>query len=173
MASVHDRLERVRKPRVHITYKVETGGAEVVRELPFVVGVLGDFIGDPNPDKPMKPLTERSFVTIDKDNFDHVMSSLSPNIKMRVENTLANDGSEMAVDLSFNALEDFEPTQVVNRVPQLKTLLDTRNKLRDLMAKADRSVELEDTLEAILRDKSGLANISGLLGKDAADKKEE
>jgi type VI secretion system protein ImpB len=173
MASVHDRLERVRKPRVHITYKVETGGAEVVRELPFVVGVLGDFIGDPNPDKPMKPLTERSFVTIDKDNFDHVMSSLSPNIKMRVENTLANDGSEMAVDLSFNALEDFEPAKVVNRVPQLKSLLDTRNKLRDLMAKADRSVELEDTLEAILRDKSGLANISGLLGQDAADKKEE
>ncbi|MEI9982389.1 MAG: type VI secretion system contractile sheath small subunit [Aliidongia sp.] len=172
MASVHDRLERVRKPRVHITYKVETGGAEVVRELPFVVGVLGDFIGDPNPDKPVKPLTDRSFVTIDKDNFDHVMSSLSPNLKLRVENTLADDGSEMAVDLTFNSLDDFDPTHVVNRVPQLKKLLDTRNKLRDLMAKADRSVELEDTLEAILRDKSGLSNLSSLLDKDGAEKKE-
>ena len=172
MASVHDRLERVRKPRVHITYKVETGGAEVVRELPFVVGVLGDFIGDPNPDKPMKPLTDRSFVTIDKDNFDHVMSSLSPNLKLRVENTLADDGSEMAVDLTFNSLDDFDPTHVVNRVPQLKKLLDTRNKLRDLMAKADRSVELEDTLEQILRDKSGLPNLSSLLDKDGAEKKE-
>ena len=163
MASVHDRLERVRKPRVHITYKVETGGAEVVRELPFVVGVMGDFIGDPNPEKPAKPLTDRSFVTIDKDNFDHVMQSLSPSLKLRVDNTLADDGSEMAVDLTFNGLEDFEPGQVVKRVPQLNKLLQTRNKLRDLMAKADRSIELEDTLEQMLRDKSGLPNLSTLL----------
>ena len=165
MASVHDRLERVRKPRVHITYKVETGGAEVVRELPFVVGVMGDYMGDPNPDKPAKPLTDRSFVTIDKDNFDHVMQSLSPSLKLRVDNTLADDGTEMAVDLTFNALEDFDPAQVVKRVPQLKKLLDTRNKLRDLMAKADRSVELEDTLEQMLRDKDGLPNLSNLLDK--------
>jgi type VI secretion system protein ImpB len=166
MASVHDRLERVRKPRVHITYKVETGGAEVVRELPFVVGVMGDFIGDPNPEKPTKPLTDRSFVTIDKDNFDHVMQSLSPSLKLRVDNTLADDGSEMAVDLTFNGLEDFEPGQVVKRVPQLNKLLETRNKLRDLMAKADRSVELEDTLEQMLRDKSGLPNLSNLLDSE-------
>ena len=173
MASVHDRLERVRKPRVHITYKVETGGAEVVRELPFVVGVMGDFIGDPSPDKPAKPLTDRSFVTIDKDNFDHVMQSLSPSLKLRVDNTLADDGSEMAVDLTFNSMEDFEPTNVVNRVPQLKALLDTRNKLRDLMSKADRSTELEDTLEAILKDKAALPNLSSILGTEGGEKKED
>jgi type VI secretion system protein ImpB len=173
MASVHDRLDRVRKPRVHITYKVETGGAEVVRELPFVVGVLGDFIGDPNPDKPMKPLTDRSFTTIDKDNFDSVMKSLSPSLKLRVDNTLGGDNTEIAVDLTFNSLEDFEPTKVVNQVPQLKRLLDTRNKLRDLMAKADRSMELEDTLDKILNDKSALPNLSSLLGAEGGEKKED
>ena len=165
MASVHDRLERVRKPRVHITYKVETGGAEVVRELPFVVGVMGDFIGDPNPEKPTKPLTDRSFVTIDKDNFDHVMQSLSPSLKLRVDNTLADDGSEMAVDLTFNGLDDFEPGQVVKRVPQLNKLLETRNKLRDLMAKADRSEQLETLLERVLQNEADLKSLAASLDK--------
>ncbi len=93
------------------------------------------------------------------------MQSLSPSLKLRVENTLADDGSEMAVDLSFNGLDDFEPGQVVKHVPQLAKLLETRNKLRDLMAKADRSVELEDTLEKMLSETGGLPNLSSLLGE--------
>ena len=90
-ASIHDKLNRVRKPRVHITYEVETEGAEVVRELPFVVGVLGDFSGDPT--EPLKPLKDRKFIQIDRDNFNDVMARMTPGLKPKVENTLAGDGS--------------------------------------------------------------------------------
>ncbi|HYZ64301.1 MAG TPA: type VI secretion system contractile sheath small subunit, partial [Acetobacteraceae bacterium] len=106
-ASIHEKLARVRRPRVHITYEVETEGAEVVRELPFVVGVVGDFSGDPT--QPLRPFGERKFVQIDRDNFDEVLQRLAPGLKLKVENTLAGDGSQMAVDLQFNSIEDFEP----------------------------------------------------------------
>ncbi len=93
--SVHDKLKRVRKPRVHITYEVETEGATVKKELPFVVGVLGDFSG--NPTQPLKPLKDRKFIQIDRDNFNDVMSRMTPGLNLKVENTLKGDGSEMAV----------------------------------------------------------------------------
>ena len=98
--SVHGKLSRVRKPRVHITYDVETEGATVVKELPFVVGVIGDFSG--NPTEPLKPLKDRKFVSIDRDSFDEVMRRMTPGVEMKVENTLAGDGSEMAVKLKFS-----------------------------------------------------------------------
>ncbi|MDD2861961.1 MAG: type VI secretion system contractile sheath small subunit, partial [Acidiphilium sp.] len=139
--SIHEKLNRVRKPRVHITYDVETDGAQIVRELPFVMGVMGDFSGDPT--QPLKPLAERKFIQIDRDNFNDVMARMSPGLKLKVDNTLANDGSQMAVDLKFNSIEDFDPERVVDQVPALKSLLETRNKLRDLMSKADRSEQLE------------------------------
>src|SRR6201990_1224884 len=109
-ASIHDKLNRVRKPRVHITYEVETEGAEVLRELPFVVGILGDFSGDPT--QPLRPLTERKFIQIDRDNFNEVMARMTPCLNLRVANKLADDGSEMAVSLKFNSLDDFEPARV-------------------------------------------------------------
>src|SRR5262249_40467397 len=140
-SSIHDKLERVRKPRVHITYQVETEGAVVEKELPFVVGVLGDFSG--NPTQPLKPLKDRKFVQIDRDNFNEVMARMPPGLNMKVENTLANDGSQMAVQLKFNSIEDFEPGRVVNQVEPLKKLLETRDKLRDLLTKVDRSENLE------------------------------
>lgn len=136
MASIHDKLERVRKPRVHIRYDVETEGAQVEKELPFVVGVLGDFSGDPT--EPLKPLKDRKFVQIDRDNFNDVMRRMTPGLQMKVENTLAGDGSEMAVDLKFASMDDFDPANVVNQVEPLRKLLETRNKLRDLMSKVDR-----------------------------------
>src|SRR5688572_32474429 len=93
--SVHNKLERVRKPRVHITYQVETEGAVVEKELPFVVGVLGDFSG--NPTEPLKPLKDRKFVQIDRDNFNDVMARATPGLNLKVENTMKQDGGEMAV----------------------------------------------------------------------------
>jgi type VI secretion system protein ImpB len=161
-ASIHEKLGRVRRPRVHITYEVETEGAQLVRELPFVVGVIGDFSGDPT--QPLRPFGERKFVQIDRDNFDDVMQRLAPGLKLKVENTLAGDGSTMAVDLHFNGIEDFEPGRVLDQIPALRSLLETRNRLRDLMSKADRSEELELLLEQILKDKSQLATITGELG---------
>jgi type VI secretion system protein ImpB len=164
MSSVHDKLARVRKPRVHITYAVETGDAQIERELPFVVGVMGDFSGDPA--EPLKPLGERKFVQIDRDNFNDVMARIAPGLNIKVDNTLAGDGSQMAVNLKFRSIDDFEPTAVAEQVPALKALLETRAKLRDLMSKVDRSEELEGLLEEVLQDKAKLDKLSAELGLD-------
>jgi type VI secretion system protein ImpB len=160
--AVHKKLERVRKPRVHITYDVETGGAAVKKELPFVVGVLGDFSG--NPTTPLKPLKDRKFTQIDRDNFNDVMSKVAPELNMKVQNTLAGDGSEMAVSLKFNSMEDFEPGRVIQQVEPLRKLLETRNKLNDLLSKADRSEELEGLLEDVLKNSEQLKKLKGELG---------
>ncbi len=162
--SIHEKLKRVRKPRVHITYDVETEGAEILRELPFVVGILGDFSGDPT--EPLRPLSERKFIQIDRDNFNDVMARMTPGLNIRVANKLAHDGSEMAVALKFNSIEDFEPGRVAEQVPALKALLETRNKLRDLMSKVDRSEQLENLLEQILKNEGELKSLSGELGLD-------
>ncbi len=161
-ASIHEKLARVRRPRVHITYEVETEGAEIVRELPFVVGVVGDFSGDPT--KPLRPFGERKFIQIDRDNFDEVMRRLAPGLKLKVENTLAGDGSSGAVVFSFNGIEDFEPGRVLDQVPALRKLLETRNRLRDIMSKADRSEDLEVLLEQILKNRNDFDAISAELG---------
>ena len=161
-ASIHEKLSRVRRPRVHIKYEVETEGAMVERELPFVVGIIGGFSGDPT--KPLTSLTDRKFVQIDRDNFNDVMARIAPGLNLKVENTLAGDGSQMAVDLKFNAIDDFEPGRIVDQVPALRNLLETRNKLRDLMSKVDRSADLESLLEQILQNQNDLTALSGTLG---------
>ena len=160
--SVHDKLRRVRKPRVHITYDVETGGAEETKELPFVVGVMGDYSGDNVEGK--KSLKERKFVNIDRDNFNQSMSKIGPSANFRVENTLSEEGGEMAVELNFNSMEDFEPEKVVEQVEPLRKLMEARNKLRDLLSKADRSEELENVLEQVLQSSDELARLSTELG---------
>lgn len=170
MASIHDKLGRVRKPRVHISYEVETEGGAVTKELPFVVGVMGDFSGDPT--QPLKPLKDRKFVQIDRDNFDSVMARMNPGLKMKVENTLAGDGSEMAVDLKFNSMADFEPEAVVSQVEPLQKLRETRDRLRDLMTKVDRSEDLEALLEKVLQNQGDLDKLSAELGLNESGKEE-
>jgi type VI secretion system protein ImpB len=163
--SIHDKLERVRKPRVHITYQVETEGAVVLKELPFVVGVVGDFSG--NPTKPLSPLRDRKFVQIDRDNFNEVMARMSPGLNLKVENTLKGDGSQMGVQLEFKSIEDFEPARVVEQVEPLRKLLETRNKLKDLLTKVDRSEDLEALLEKVLKNQEDLKQLSADLGVEA------
>ena len=160
--SVHGKLSRVRKPRVHITYEVETEGATVVKELPFVVGVMGDFSG--NPTEPLKPLKDRKFVSIDRDSFDEVMKRMTPGVEMKVENTLAGDGSEMAVKLKFSSIEDFEPAKIVEQIEPLRKLLDTRNRLRELLSAVDRADGLEGELEKLLKDAEQVKKLAGELG---------
>ncbi|WP_028294870.1 type VI secretion system contractile sheath small subunit [Oceanobacter kriegii] len=163
MESIHKKLNRVRKPRVHISYDVETEDAVEKKELPFVVGVMGDFSGDPT--QPLKPLKDRRFVQIDRDNFNDVLKSMTPGLSFKVKNTLENDGSEFAVDLKFNSMEDFEPAAIVNQVEPLKKLMETRNKLRDLSTKADRSEQLEDILERVLNNQADLNELAEALGE--------
>lgn len=162
--SVQQKLNRVRKPRVHITYDVETEGAQVRKELPFVVGVLGDFSGKPY--EPLKPLRDRKFIQVDRDNFDEVMQRMTPGAEFKVENTLAGDDSQLAVQLKFKSMDDFEPAAIVAQVEPLRKLLAARNKLRDLMSKVDRSEELESLLEEVLQNTDKLNALAGELGTE-------
>lgn len=166
-SSIHDKLERVRKPRVHITYQVETEGAQVEKELPFVVGVLGDFSG--NPTQPLKPLKDRKFIQIDRDNFNEIMARMTPGLNLKVENTLKGDGSEMAVGLKFNSMDDFEPGNVVKQVEPLRKLLETRDKLRDMLTKVDRSEDLEGLLERVLQNSEDLKKLQAEMGAKGAE----
>jgi type VI secretion system protein ImpB len=160
--SYQQRLDRVRKPRVQIKYEVEIDGARVLKELPFVVGVVGDFSGHPT--EALKPLAKRKFVKIDRDNFDDVMKSMTPGLNLRVENTLADDGSELAVQLKFDKLDDFEPAKVAQQVEPLRKLLETRDKLRDLLTKIDRSEDLENLLEQVLQNTEDLKKFAAEQG---------
>ncbi len=165
MTSIHEKLERVRRPRVHIKYEVETEGAQLEKELPFVVGVLGGFSGQPT--EPLKPLKDRKFVQIDRDNFDEVLARMTPGLQFKVANTLHEDGSEFSVNMSFRSMDDFEPARVADQIPALKKMLEKRNQLRDLLAKADRSEELETLLEEILQSDEEMRRLAGeLAGRD-------
>lgn len=170
--SLQDKLSRVRKPRVHITYDVETNGAQEKKELPFVVGVMGDYSGDNTASK--KALKERKFVQIDRDNFNDIMGKVEPTAELKVDDTLSGEeGKQMAVNLEFNSIEDFEPQNVVKQVEPLKQLLEARNKLRDLMSKADRSEELESVLEDVLKNSEAIAQLKGDLGVEDKPEGEE
>jgi type VI secretion system protein ImpB len=148
--SQQKKISRVRKPRVHITYDVEIGDARVKKELPFVMGVLGDFSG--NPTQPLKNFKDRKFVQIDRDNFNDVMARMTPGLNMRVENTLKGDGSEFGVQLKFNSMDDFEPGKVVEQVEPLRKLMETRQKLTELLGKVDLADNFEKHLEDLLKD---------------------
>jgi type VI secretion system protein ImpB len=159
--STQKKLERVRKPRVHITYDVETGGALVKTELPFIVGVLGDFSGDPTGD--IRPLKERKFTQIDINTFDDVMKKVNAGLKLRVANTMLDDGSELGVQLKFESMDDFSPARVADQIEPLRKLLDTRQKLTELINKVDRSDDLGNLLESILTDAEALKKVSSEL----------
>ena len=164
-SSIQHKLDRVRKPRVHITYDVEIGDAVVKKELPFVMGVMGDFSGNPT-NKP-DPLNKRKFVNIDRDNFDDVMAKISPELNLKVKNTLQGGDKEMAVKLNFNSIGDFEPGQIVQQVPALKALLDSRDKLRDLLTTMDQSEDLEALMEQVLSDTAKVQEAAGQMGVEA------
>jgi len=156
--SIHSKLSRVRKPRVHITYDVETEGAVVQKELPFVVGVLGDFSGKPT--EPLPSLKDRKFVQVDRDNFDEVMGRMRPALSFKLENTLQGNDTEMLVELKFRSMDDFEPGAIAEQIPAIKSLLEVRNRLRDLLTKADRSEELENLLERVLQNEGDLKELA-------------
>ena len=120
--STQHKLDRVRKPRVQITYDVETNGAMQMKELPFVVGVMGDFSG--SPDEALPALKDRKFVDIDRDNFDTVLAGMTPRVAYRVDDKISGkDEGQMAVELRFQSLDDFSPENIVNQVEPLKKLM--------------------------------------------------
>lgn len=171
--STQHKLDRVRAPRVQITYDVEVGDSIEMKELPFVMGVLSDLSG--KPEESLPKLKERKFVDIDRDNFHEVMSGMKPRLAYKVDNTLADDESKIGVELRFNSMEDFEPAQVVNQVEPLKKLMDVRRQLSDLLSKTDGNDRLADKLQEIISNTELVQQIgkeAGLESKEGKGNKE-
>lgn len=169
--STQHKLDRVRSPRVHITYDVEIGGAIELKELPFVVGVLGDFSG--KPDQPLPRVKDRKFIEIDRDNFNQVLAGMKPRLAYRVDNKLTDDGSKMNVELRFNSIEDFEPDQVVQQVEPLRKLVEARKRLSDLLSKMDGNDKLEALLNDVLTNAGQQQELSAALGLEASTNGEQ
>jgi len=164
--ALNSQHKRVSKNRVSITYDVETNGALETKELPFVVGVLGDFSAD-REDKP--DAADREFFQIDKDNFDSVLSRVGPELKMKVDNVLTDDNSQIEANLSFSSMKDFTPEAIVEKVDVLKNLVETRNQLKVLLSKADRSRDLEKLLKEVLTSADTIKSLSDELGLNSGD----
>jgi type VI secretion system protein ImpB len=163
-------LDRVRKPRVHITYDVEIGDAIETRELPFVVGVLADLSG--MPEVPLPKLKERKFVEMDRDNFEEILAVIKPRLVIRIRNTLSDEIPEISVELRFSKMEDFEPQSIASNTPQLKSLYDRRNSLKNLMSKMDGNDSLELTLSEIMKNKDLLKRLKEEIQNASSEKSE-
>ncbi|MBN9661726.1 MAG: type VI secretion system contractile sheath small subunit [Acidobacteria bacterium] len=157
--SVHAKLERVRPPRVHVTYNVEVGDAVEIKEIPFVMGVLGDFSGQP--EEPLPRIRERRFVEVTPDNFDGVLASMKPRVAFTVENKLSDDpnAGKIGVDLRFSSIEDFEPEKVARQVNPLRELLELRTKLSDLRGTLQGNEKLEKLLQDVLGNSEKMQQI--------------
>jgi type VI secretion system protein ImpB len=162
--ALNSQHKRVNKNRVSITYDVETNGAVETKELPFVVGVIGEFSGH-KADSEKVDLEEREFTGIDKDNFDIVMSEIQPQLSYKVDNKLvAESNSQFEVNLNFCSMKDFSPENVVEQITPLKNLVETRNQLKALLSKADRSRDLERLLKEVLQSTDLLQGLADELG---------
>ena len=168
--STQHKLDRVRPPRVHITYDVEVGGAIELKELPFVVGVLGDFSG--KPEQPLPRLRDRKFIEVDRDNFDQVLAGMKPRLAYRVANKLEDNDTSMAVELRFNKMEDFEPDQLAQQVEPLRKLVEARERLSNLVNKMDGNDKLEELLQDVLANTDALKRLSSETGRGQSPSEE-
>ena len=165
--SLQHKLDRVRPPRVQITYDVEIGGAIQKKELPFVVGVLADLSGKPA--QPLPLLKARKFVEIDRDNFNEILKNLAPRVAFAVENTLAPAaGATIGVDITFENMDSFGPLAVIDKVDPLKKLFAARQRLSDLLAKLDGNPILDGALNDVSKDQASLTQIKGALTEGSA-----
>jgi type VI secretion system protein ImpB len=165
--SLQHTLDRVRAPRVQITYDVEIGDSIEMKEIPFVVGVLGDFSG--KPEEPLPKLKDRKFTEIDRDNFNKVLEGMKPRLAYKVDNKLTGDDSKIAVELKFKSLDDFSPERVAEQIDPLKKLVETRKKLSELLNKLDGNDNLNELLQDVISSTDALQKLSA----DAGVKKKE
>ena len=162
--STQHKLDRVRSPRVQITYDVEIGDAIEIKELPFVMGVLGDFTGQPT--EPLARLKDRKFVEVTPDNFDTVLANMKPHLAFSVENKLSEDpdAGNLKVDLNFKNMDDFSPENVARQVRPLRELLELRGRLTDLRGSMQGNDKLEELLARAVSDKDKLARLRAEMG---------
>jgi type VI secretion system protein ImpB len=164
--SLQHKLDRVRRPRVQITYDVETNGQMVKTELPFVVGVMADLSGQPK--EAQRPLKERKFVNIDRDNFNDVLAKSAPRLALKVQNRLTSEDTKLAVELNFKHLDDFEPARVAEQIGPLKELLDMRHRLTQLLSKMEGNDKLEQLLGDVLGNTEKALALAKELGVEAS-----
>ena len=169
--SLQHKLDRVRSPRVHITYDVEIGDAIEMKEIPFVVGVLADLSG--KPDEPLPKMKDRKFVEIDRDNFDTVLQGMKPRLAFKTDNKLSGDESKMAVELRFKSLDDFHPDNVVQQVEPLRKLVEARTKLSELLNKLDGNDKLDELLQNVISSTETLQKIGDEAGTKSAEEGEK
>ena len=164
--STQHKLDRVRPPRVQITYDVEVGDAIEVKELPFVMGVLGDFTGQA--EQPLARLRDRKFTEVNPDNFDTVLEGMKPHLAFAVENKLSEDpeAGQLKVDLHFKSLDDFSPENVARQVKPLKELLDLRQRLSDLRGTLQTNDKLDEVLMKTMNDKGKMDKLKQELGAE-------
>jgi type VI secretion system protein ImpB len=167
MSSQQKKVGRIRPPRVHITYDVETGGAMEKKELPFVVGVLADLSGQPS--APLPPLKERKAGFIDRDNFNDVMARAAPRVAMKVQNRLTDEDTKLAVELKFKTMDDFDPGQIVEQVPALKELLEMRMALTQLLTKMEGNDKLDRLLADVLSNTDKARELARHMGIGESD----
>lgn len=163
--SLQHKLDRVRRPRVQITYDVETNGAMVKTELPFVVGVLADLSGQPK--ESLRPLKERKFVPIDRDNFNDVLAKATPRLALKVPNRLTDEDNKLAVELNFKNMDDFDPARVAGQIAPLKELLEMRQRLTQLLSKMEGNDKLEQLLADVLTNTEKAMNLARQMGIEA------
>lgn len=150
--STQHKIDRVRPPRVQITYDVEIGNAIEMKELPFVVGVLADLSGMPKEELPK--IKDRKFVEVDSDNFSEIISAIKPRLELMVKNKLLNDDSDTKIELTFSDMEDFNPLNITKQVPELAKLYEARCLLKDLLTKMDGNDILEGLLQEVIKNTS-------------------
>jgi type VI secretion system protein ImpB len=163
--SLQQKLGRVRRPRVQITYDVETNGALQKIELPFVVGVVADLSGQPK--EALRPLKERKFVNIDRDNFNEVLAKSAPRLTMKVQNRLTDEDTKLAVELNFKSIDDFEPARVAEQIAPLKELLDMRHRLNQLLSKMEGNDKLDQLLADVLSNTEKAMQLAKDMGIEA------
>lgn len=160
--SLQHKIDRVRAPRVHITYDVEIGDSIEMKEIPFVVGVLGDFSG--KPEEPLPKLKERNIVEIDRDNFNSVLEGMKPRVAFRVDNKLTGDDTQIPVELRFKSMDDFHPEQVANQVTPVRKLVEARTKLFELLSKLDGNDKLDELLQEVISSTDSLEKLGAETG---------
>jgi len=167
MSSIQHKLDRVRRPRVQITYDVETNGAMQKTELPFVVGVLADLSGQPT--TPLRPMKERKAVNIDRDNINDVLAKATPRVAMKVQNRLTDADTKLAVELNFKSMDDFEPARIAEQVPALRKLLEMRLELTQLLSKMEGNDKLDQLLADVLSNTEKARELAAQMGVAEAD----
>lgn len=169
-ASSQKFVARNRAPRVQIEYDVETYGSQKKVQLPFVVGVMSDLSGKPA--EPLPPVADRKFLEIDVDNFDDRMKAMKPRVAFMVPNTLTGEGN-LAVDITFESMDDFSPAAVARKVEALSKLLEARTQLSNLLTYMDGKSGAEDLIARVLNDPALLQTLAAAPNPAGADKRGE